>query len=560
MTVRVRLLGRPLVEAGDGQPLPQPRGQKSWAVLARVALADRAVWRTELAEELFATADDPLAALRWTLADLRRSLGIGRLLRDDPLSVSRDEVDLDVWSLADGTLPADELGATLLAGIDLRDCPDFDLWLLLARSRWHARSMEELRGQVLRLLACGSTSAAVTLAERGAALDSLDESAQEMLLRALVADGRPGLAAAHLATCAGNFAREGLPLSPALRAAGQDSRRQPASGLRAGVAARSLLPAGTAALDAGAADGGVETLRRAAEDASRAGEPALLAEVLRALGSALVHSVRGFDGEGAVVLHRALLAAREAGRPAISVAVLRELAFIDVQAGRHFSAGQAVQAAKRESGALADPAVDAAILAVEGMNEADQGRHDRAVMLLGESAELAAGAGRERQRAWSLGVLARSLLLNGDVVRARAVAEASIDCVQLQRWNAFLPWPQAIRAECLSIQGLADEARAEAEQAFVLGCELGDPCWEGMAARAVAVIASRQGEHETAWRWVSDARRRSDRVTDRYVWVSCYIGLAQVEIARRSRPGLVPSLMRQLQADAVRFDLPDFAR
>jgi DNA-binding SARP family transcriptional activator len=544
----------------DEQPLPQPRGQKSWAVLARVALADHAVWRSELAEELFATADDPLGALRWSLADIRRSLGRSRLLRNDPLSISRGELDVDVWSLADGTLPADELGTSLLTGIELRDCPEFDLWLLLARSRWQARSMEELRGQVLRSLACGSTSAAVALAERGAALDSLDESAQELLLRALVADGQPGLAAVHLAACAGNFAREGLSMSPALRAAGQDNRRRPSSGLRAGVAARSLLQAGTAALDAGAADGGVETLRRAAEDAARASEPALLAEVLRALGSALVHSVRGFDGEGAVVLHRALLAAREAGRPAISVAILRELAFIDVQAGRHFSANRAVQAAKRESAALTDPAVDAAILAIDGMNEADQGHHDRAMMLLGESAELAEGAGRGRQLAWSLGVQARSLLLGGAVARAQAVAEASIDAVQSQRWNAFLPWPQAIRAECLSIQGRQDEARAEAEQAFVLGCELGDPCWEGMAARTVAMIASRQGEHETAWQWVSDARRRSDRVIDHYVWVSCYIGVAQVEIARRARPDLLSSLARQLQADAIRFDLPDFVR
>ena len=54
-----------------------------------------------------------------------------------------------------------------------------------------------------------------------------------------------------------------------------------------------------------AADAGIETLRRAAEEAERAGDPLVLADVLGTLGSALVHAVRGFDGEGAVVLHRA---------------------------------------------------------------------------------------------------------------------------------------------------------------------------------------------------------------------------------------------------------------
>ena len=73
----------------------------------------------------------------------------------------------------------------------------------------------------------------------------------------------------------------------------------------------SLLRAGTAALDAGAVDAGVETLRRAVQEAGRADDPATQAEVQRALGSALIHAIRGSDGEGAVMLHRAL---RE-GRP-----------------------------------------------------------------------------------------------------------------------------------------------------------------------------------------------------------------------------------------------------
>jgi hypothetical protein len=56
----VRLLGPPRIEGGDGQPRRPPRGQKSWALLARVALAQRPMTRGELAAELFGEADDPL--------------------------------------------------------------------------------------------------------------------------------------------------------------------------------------------------------------------------------------------------------------------------------------------------------------------------------------------------------------------------------------------------------------------------------------------------------------------------------------------------------------------
>ena len=149
-------------------------------------------------------------------------------------------------------------------------------------------------------------------AGRAVALDPLDDSAQELFLRTLVAAGHPARAAVHLSSCEAMFAREGLTCSPALRSAARPAAAAP-GGLRDSVVAKSLLRAGRAALDAGSADAGVETLRRAAEEAEHVRDPLVLADVLAALGSALVHAVRGFDGEGAVVLNRALAAARSAG-------------------------------------------------------------------------------------------------------------------------------------------------------------------------------------------------------------------------------------------------------
>lgn len=239
---------------------------------------------------------------------------------------------------------------------------------------------------------------------------------------------------------------------------------------------------------------------------------------LRTLGSALVHAVRGFDGEGAVVLHRALVIARAAGGEGLTADILRELAFADLQAGRHASAARALREAAARAEAVADPALTAGLLAIQGMNEADQGRHEVAVQLLDCSARTAATAGSNRQEAWSTGVMARSLLLAGELSRARAAAERSIEICERERWNAFLPWPQALRAHCLAAGGDWSDARDDAEQSYALACQLGDPCWEGMAGRALALLALHEGDAGAASEWIVDARRRCDRLPDRYVW------------------------------------------
>ena len=557
MTLRVRLLGQPRIEGPVRQPCHPPRGQKSWALLARLALAERPLTRGELAAELFGEADDPLGALRWCLADLRRCCQNPRLLRGDPVSLADGCLWVDVRALWDGSLPAAEIAGTLLQGVEPRNCPAFDVWLMMARGKCAARSMEELRQAALDLLATGDAEAAIEPAGRAVALDPLDDSAQELFLRALVAAGHPARAAVHLSSCEAMFAREGLACSPALRSAARPAGASP-GGLRASVVAKSLLRAGKAALDAGSADAGVETLRRAAEEAEHARDPLVLADVLAALGSALVHAVRGFDGEGAVVLNRALTAARSAGSPPLTAEILRELAFVDVQAGRHVSATRALREAWAQAEDLGDPALTARVLAVRGMNEADQGHHDTAVKLLAQSAQTAGSAGSRRQEAWSTGVMARSLLLAGQVEDALAAAEHSIDICDRERWNAFVPWPQALRAHCLAAAGRCSESRDDAESAFALACQLGDPCWEGMAGRALALLALHAGDPAAADKWITDARRRCDRLPDRYVWVSGFVALGHLEIAASQQHELVIPLARRLYQDGLRADLPEF--
>jgi DNA-binding SARP family transcriptional activator len=84
--VAIHLLGKPRIER-DGVPLAPPRGRKAWALLSYLLLSERPPPRTRVAALLFSEADDPLGALRWTLADLRRTLGDRDAVQGDPLEL-----------------------------------------------------------------------------------------------------------------------------------------------------------------------------------------------------------------------------------------------------------------------------------------------------------------------------------------------------------------------------------------------------------------------------------------------------------------------------------------
>ena len=135
----IRLLGTPSIEI-DGVPVTGPRGRKSWAVLALAALSDRPLERSRVARLLFPDAGDPLGALRWALAELRRALCGSASMSGDPLEIRLAEttvVDvLEVPGSRDFDLSGlSQLSAELLAGMTFSGCDAFESWLLVERRR-----------------------------------------------------------------------------------------------------------------------------------------------------------------------------------------------------------------------------------------------------------------------------------------------------------------------------------------------------------------------------------------------------------------------------------------
>ena len=530
-TLVIRLLGPPEIER-DGVVVAPPRGHKAWAVLGYLVLAERPVARARLAGLVFGDADDPLGALRWTLAQLRRALGVGGALRDDPLELGLPAgAAVDVLALAAGDPDPGLARGELLEGIDPGAGAGFDAWLLVERRRLAGVCEAVLRDAALEALVAGVPLDGAALASRAVALNSFDDGAHELLVRCLARGGQVGAAREHADACEVLFRRElGRAPDAGVRRAAGEHGAQSAPGVGDRAAAMGQLDAGRAAVDAGAVEPGIACLRQACAEARGVGDQGLLARALAALGGALVHSVRGGDEEGAAVLHEALALAEAGGDREIACKVCRELGFVAAQASRGVSAGRWLGRA----GALArDDKERAAVLGVRGKALSDRAHYEAAIGLLRESVAAARRCGDARQAAWSLAILGRALLLSGQLPEAVEILDESLALVEGEGWVAFRPFPEALSAEVALRQGDPDHAVALLDHAFALGCRIGDPCWEAIAARARGLVHEAAGERESALAWLRDGAVRCVRVADPYVWMHawCLDALAGVAIA-----------------------------
>jgi DNA-binding SARP family transcriptional activator len=513
----VRLLGTPQVER-NGEVVTAPRGRKCWALLAYLLLRERPVSRLSLAELLFPDADDPLRALRWTLVELRRALGGSDVLRGDPLELDLPPgTQVDILALT-GDAPSLSVGdGELLEGADFAATPAFDSWLGAERRTLAGIYEQLLRSEALSRLAEGDSGEAVRLAGLCVARDPLDESHQELLVRCLAADGDERGALRQAEACVELFREHaGREPGPALREAALAgvALAPPAGGDAA--AAQAQLDAGHAAIAAGAVQPGIDCLRLSCAEAKASGHSALHARCLVALGTALARSVRGRDGEAAAILRSALATAGPEAERETVVAACRELGFVESQAGRVTSAGRWL--ARATDLARTDPET-CSVLAVRALTLSDRAHYEAALTLAEEGARRAIQCGDRRGAAYSLALAGRVHVLRADVGQAQATLWRCLTQVTAEGWASLRPWPEIMLAEVELMTGRIDAARHRLDTAYELACRLGDPCWEGMGARATGLVHEASGDLELARDWFAEARRRASRVSDRYVWV-----------------------------------------
>ena len=553
MAASIQLLGVPQVVLHDGTVVVL-RGHKAWGLLAYLAAHQRAVSRQHLGRLLFEDAEDPLAALRWNLTELRRALGPASL-RGEAIALDRRSmasIDLDVLRRGGSSegvrLPG--IGRELLEGMNFSGSPSFEVWLQAERRRMQATSQAVLHEAALARLAAGESGEAVDLAGRFLELDPLDESAQVLLVRCLANAGDGVGAARQAAACRELFLRElgvspGPALTDALHTATSAAVSRPSTG-RAGALAQ--IEAGEAAIGAGVLEPGLQCLRRAIVDADATGDATLRARARVALGGALVHAARGRDAEGAAALHQALTIGRDAA-PQHVAAACRELGYVEFLLGRYERALTWVERA--EPLVRSDVAERARVATLHGSILSDMAHYDAARVQLRQAQSWAEEAADTKQNIYAESMAGRLLLLTGDLDEAAVVLERCIGEAR-RMWTAFLPWPQSFRAEVDLLRGRIDAAADRFEHAFALGCQLADPCWEGIAGRGLGLVAAARGDVEGATVILLDTLQRCGRLPDAYIWGSAYVLDAACTVAIETGDDRAPAWADRLLAISAR--------
>ena len=554
MASRINLLGAPSIES-DGAVAAAPRGAKSWAVLAYLVRAERPVPRARLVGLLFDEAEDPAGALRWTLSQVRRAVGQGADLSGDPVRWSLapgTQVDVDVvlngrWSEA---LALPGFGGELLEGLSLRVGPAFELWLSSERRRMAGATATILHEGAHRRLADSDAPGAVELATRLVACDPLEERGHELLVRTLVAAGRPSEAAKRVRQCEELFRREiGHAPSAALHDALRSSVDVVVPQSRSSVLA--AIDVGVGAAQAGAYDRSVEVLRRAL--VAGEGLPGdLAARALTALGTVLVHGVRGSDEEAVSLLHRAYTTATQSSAPKIAAQAAHELGVVETLRA-HYSRAEMWFARATEL-AGGDPGLLAWVNVYAGFGRTDQADYARALAALEVAEQLALEAGDRRALAYAATGTGRLRLLRGELGRARAALKSACATTRELGWTSFLPLPQTLLAEVDLLEGDLEAAEDGFEHSYAVACQVGDPCWESYALRGRGLLAAARGEDAAALDLLTEAPGASRR-PDAHAWVEGYCLDALCDFAVRREVPEASRWAEELQAFASRHGM-----
>jgi tetratricopeptide (TPR) repeat protein len=238
-----------------------------------------------------------------------------------------------------------------------------------------------------------------------------------------------------------------------------------------------------------------------------------------------------------------------------AAAASRELGYVEFLRGRY----ERALVLLRHAADLArdDVAEQTRIAIVQGSVLSDTAHYVESTALLRRAINQAVILSDRKQQVYALSMLGRTLLLNGDLAQATLLLDESIALAQ-QLWTAFLPWPQSLRAEIDMMNGRVDAAGERFEHAFALGCQLGDPCWEGIAGRGLGCVALSRGNTTHAIEMLLDAIARSTRLPDGYLWAKAYAleALCGLAISEHMREASV--WVDELQGLAARSGMREF--
>lgn len=250
----LRVLGEIEVRRG-AERLELPQSKKTRALLAYLVVTQRPQRRERLCAMFWDVADDPRAALRWSLSRLRSLVdetGTPRIVTSaGSISFALAGAPVDLFSvreqLREGGDPlstaqlaqlASEFRGEFIEGLELPDFLEFQIWCGQVREEARALRTQILATLVERL--ADQPEAALPYARTLAELDPLNEEARVGLMRLLAACGRHREAEQQFEATSRLLQELGAEPGNRLRDAREEVRRRPS-----GVPARSVAPPAT---------------------------------------------------------------------------------------------------------------------------------------------------------------------------------------------------------------------------------------------------------------------------------------------------------------------------
>ncbi|MEO7745300.1 MAG: BTAD domain-containing putative transcriptional regulator [Actinomycetota bacterium] len=560
MHTTILLLGRPRIDRPDG-PAPTLRGSKTWALLAALILARRPLSREWAAETFFGSADDPRAALRWAVAELRRKLADAVTIEGDPLVLRLAETtSVDVLDTAPANAPGRLIAGRLpllLEGVELHDPVEAELWLTRSREACRRAAVAGLTQAAETSLVEGVAVEAVLAARALVEDDPLDEARHLLLVRALAASGdRPGARAAAQRCDEILLHETGVAASPVLMAAASVPFGAPVALVdRDAILGRTLMEAARSAMASGAVQVGLAHFADAEAAAHRSRDDLLLSEVLFARGSAVVHAVASTDPQALQDLRRSADLAIAGGRAARAAPALRELAFARASARQPLE-GLVERAAELASD---DAAEQAAILGIRGFEAVDDGRYAVALADFTSSIQVAESVGAGRQMAWSWTLRGRTHLQRGELAAAAADLEGAAALVHELRWTAFVPFVQAQQGLLALHEGRVDDAANLVASGWTTARVTGDQCWLSLLGQVAGLVAARRGELDEAMTVLAGAYSGQATTVDRCRWIDAVVLDALISVAVQADPPRAVRAAARLAEVAARDRMPEYA-
>ncbi len=539
--VAIRLLGLPRIEV-DGVT-SELRGWKPWGLMAYLVLADRPPARPELAGLLWPTADDPAAALRWALHQLRRSLGptVPIVDREGRLVLDHSAASIDVLELLAGGVEPDRVEdlarGDLLESIHLVDVPSFDLWLGMEQARVDSAVRSTLR-RASTLSLPRDPDLALRLVERLLARDPFDDAAHELMIEILLSRGDRRAARAHLDRATRLYRAElGIEAPERL---GRPFVRLDVGNenplVDRGTSARAMLELARARLSTGDYDAAIASARRASIDAAAAGDALLEATTLALLAEGLIHGRRGEDREAVGLLDRALRLASEAGAMGLAADIEREAGYVAFLAADYGAAEVALNRSLALAERCADDGRAGRALTILGACRSDEGMLDAAETLIERALRALGAAGDRRWKAYALAYLARIHVARRRPAEAVATAGEAIEGARDAGWHALVPFPMTFQGEAMLMAGDRPGARSILGEALTMARAMDDPCWEALSLRGLALAESADGRPAEGRVLLGQALESCRRFPDTYRWAELVILTELVESERGTDP------------------------